>query len=219
MSTIKSCSYHFHIIIFDFLDYSSVYWFKRVLYCLAHAPQDWDLEVLNCHPAYTPQDFAHMGVYICHVQTVYISLVQAHMGVHISLVQRNSISTMSNISSSWFLPWVLELYIKSLFNFHNLLSTMQYKKLNIASKCQRIRLFLMQNLFQKHDFAAYIQKIQYFVLENGDLILRLVILYHVYMFLYLNHFIQSLYILPTGREITCGNIIGGGPKTFSFEEL
>ena len=89
----------------------------------------------------------------------------------------------------------------------------------MSSKCQRLRLLLMQNMFRKHDFAAYIQKIQYFLLHNGGSILGLVILYHIYAFLYVNHFLQPLYTLSAKREMTSENIIGGGPNTFSFEEL
>jgi hypothetical protein len=191
-------------------------WDLEVLFCPARAPQDWDLEVLNCHPAHTPQDFAHMGVYVSLVQPymgVYVSLVQPHVGVYVSLVHTVSlVQTHINVSLVQFkmlvlffpsekidfqsLPWLIEIYVRILLDFHKLLSTMQYKKISVPSKFQRIRLFLMQNMFRKHDFAVYIQKIQYFVLQNGGLILRLAILYHVYAFLYLNLFFQSLYILP-----------------------
>src|ERR1700723_3407078 len=115
------------------------------------------------------------------------------------------------------IPWIIELYIKILLNFHELLSTTQYQKRNVSFTCQRLKLLLIQNTFQKHDFAVYAKRTwQSHYLQSTYPIFNIAIFYHVYAF---HYSLQPFYISPTSNVIMSERLIGGGPNTFSAEEL
>src|ERR1700723_2379519 len=115
------------------------------------------------------------------------------------------------------MPWIIELYMKILLNFHELLSTTQYQKMNVFFTCQRLKLLLIQNTFRKHDFAVYAKRTwQSRYLQSAYPIFNIAIFYHVYAFYYL---LQPFYISPTSNVIMSERLIGGGPNTFSAEEL
>src|ERR1700723_203429 len=115
------------------------------------------------------------------------------------------------------MPWIIELYMKILLNFHELLSTTQYQKRNVSFTCQRIKLLSIQNTFQKHDFAVYAKRTwQSCYLQSAYPIFNIAIFYHVYAFYYL---LQPFYTSPTSDMIMPERLIGGGPNTFSAQEL
>jgi len=129
------------------------------------------------------------------------------------------------------LPWIFELYLKILLNFHRMVLNFRYRDAHLVKKCQRLKVFMMHSLWRKHDFMAYIRKLKTSsTLCSGEVIFEHLVLYHLYAVQYVVKWLVKCYSIymrsayPSNTSVICPRfasekVIGGGSHLFSFEEL
>lgn len=129
--------------------------------------------------------------------------------------------------------FMLELSIRILFNVLKLMLTIIWRQDYIRRKSIRINLFLKRNLYRRHDFICYIQKLpDSSTVQEANQLFYILIFYYLYTFqnltkLFNKHVSKkwiyySVDLVPSiisSYDNTTYNIIGGGSNMFSFEEL